>query len=87
MDYTAFTLAYDAIPAGYLQGHYQGRRYGVRKQLSADGRRGNLVAEELGGNDYISLNFYRLSDGRPKLKPCEMPEDKVIAFVLGFKAK
>lgn len=78
-----FARAYDAIPAGYSEGHYQGRRYGVRKEISDDARRGNLVAEELGGNDYISLNFYRLSGGAHKLKPCEMPKQKVIDFVLG----
>ncbi|KIN62119.1 hypothetical protein Z946_975 [Sulfitobacter noctilucicola] len=39
-----------------------------------------LVAEELGGKDYISLNLYALSSG-PKLFPCEMPAEKVITFV------
>ena len=42
-----------------------------------------LVARELGGNDYISLNIYQLSSGA-KLKPCEMPEKKVIDFVMGL---
>ena len=87
MDYDAFTHAYDAIPTGYSEGHFEDRRYGVRKDISADKRRGNLVANELGGTDYISLNFYRLSSGEAKLKPCEMPEAKVIAFALGFKAE
>lgn len=87
MDLTNFTCYYDALPAGYSEGHFQGRRYGIRKQISKDGKRGNLVAEELGGKDYISLNFYRLKGGIAKLKPCEMPEAKVIEFVLGFKAE
>jgi hypothetical protein len=39
------------------------------------------VAEALDGSDYISLNLYRLKSG-PLLKPCEMPDAKVIAFVL-----
>ena len=85
MDLTTFTQCYDALPAGYSEGHFNGHRYGVRKQISPDGKRGNLAAEELGGNDYISLNFYRLKDGKVKLKPCEMPEEKVIVFVIGFK--
>jgi hypothetical protein len=79
----AFAKAYDAIPLGYSTGYYQGRRYGIRKSATEDKRRGNLVAEELGGADYISLNFYRLSSGIQKLKPCEMPAQKVIDFVLG----
>ena len=36
--------------------------------------------EELGGTDYISLNLYRTKAGA-LLRPCEMPEAKVIAFV------
>ena len=42
-----------------------------------------LVAEELGGPDYISLNHYALRSGA-RLKPCEMPEAKVRAFVLNL---
>lgn len=86
MDYVAFTRAYD-IPTGYSEGHFAGRRYGLRKEISGDKRRSNLIANELGGNDYISLNFYRLSSGEAKLKPCGMPQAKVVKFVLDFKAK
>jgi hypothetical protein len=42
-----------------------------------------LVAEELGGSGYISLNWYDLASG-PRLKPCEMPAAKVIGFVLAL---
>ena len=42
-----------------------------------------LVAEELGGGDYISLNFYDLTNG-PALYPCEMPAGKVIAFLRDY---
>jgi len=44
-----------------------------------------LWAEELGGNDRISLNIYAPPSGDPTLKPCEMPIDKVTAFVLGAR--
>ncbi|MEP3891677.1 MAG: hypothetical protein ABJN69_14560 [Hellea sp.] len=84
MDLDKFTHCYDALPAGYSEGHFRGRRYSVRKQISGDGKRGNLVANELGSNDYISLNFYRLKGGKTSLKPCEMPEEKVIEFVIEF---
>lgn len=72
------------LPLGYCEGHYDNRRYGATFSGSADGRRRKLYAEELGGNDHISFNLYFLDAGRRLLKPCEMPAQKVIDFVLGF---
>jgi hypothetical protein len=43
----------------------------------------SLYAEELGGNDSVSANVYLSSTG-PILKACEMPEEKVIAFLRGW---
>ena len=43
----------------------------------------DIGAEELGGTDYISLNLYDLTAG-PGLYPCEMPAEKVIAFLRDF---
>lgn len=79
----AFDARLATLPEGYFTVSYEGRQYGARLSASPDRRRINLVAEELGGADYISLNFYRLSSGN-LLKPCEMPEEKVIDFVLGI---
>lgn len=66
-------------------GHFTGRagekRYGVVRQSFAGGRAEKLVAKELGGADYVSLNLYRLAGG-VRLRPCEMPEEKVVRFVL-----
>ena len=50
-----------------------------------EGQSVKLVAEELGGTDYISLNMYLLNAG-PQLFPCEMPAEKVIAFLRAFRA-
>jgi hypothetical protein len=50
----------------------------------AGGSSAKLVAEELGGRDYISLNLYRLRSGA-RLKPCEMPREKVVDFVTGLR--
>ena len=83
MSLEAFVAAFDAMPEGGYGGTYEGKRYRVTKTLMATGRSQKLEAEELGGNDYISFNLYRLADGTALLKPCEMPEEKVIAFVLG----
>jgi hypothetical protein len=77
-----FLAAWDTLPIGHFNGVYDGRRYGVTRTVRANGRQGWLWAEELGGTDRISGNLYRLKSGA-RLKPCEMPPDKVIAFVLG----
>ena len=79
-----FATAHAALPMGTFKGCAAGRRYVITKSGFADGRALKLVAEELGGTDYISLNWYDLGSG-PLLKPCEMPAAKVIAFVLGLQ--
>ena len=82
----AFLAAFDALPFGGYGGTFDGRRYRVTKSRMANGRSQKLEAEELGGPDYISFNLYRLATGATLLKPCEMPEAKVTAFVLGLAA-
>lgn len=73
-----------AWPRGYFTARYQGRRYGVTNTAHANGKSFKLYAEELGGSDRSSLNIYRPpSSPEPALKPCEMPVDKVTAFVAG----
>lgn len=80
----AFLDALAALPNGYAEGDAGGRRYGTTVTRSPDGRRQWLYAQELGGEDRISFNLYLLESG-PALRPCEMPGDKVIAFVLAFR--
>jgi hypothetical protein len=70
-------------PLGWFTASYGGRRYGVTRSVHAKGRSMKLFAEELGGPDRISLNIFAPPTGEPTLKPCEMPLDKVTAFVLG----
>ena len=74
-----------SMPHGYFRGTHDDRPYGVRVEVSDDGRRRKLYAEELGGTDRVSFNLYLLSDGAAIFKPCEMPAEKVRAFVLGFR--
>lgn len=63
---------------------FEDKRYLLRKETHLQGKLIKLYAEELGGKDFISLNFYpRIKDGL--LKPCEMPEEKVIEFILGLR--
>ena len=61
--------------------YYQNRRYLLSKQTQLNGKLIKLYAQELGNNDFISLNYYTDIDNG-LLKPCEMPEEKVISFIL-----
>ncbi|WP_166418457.1 hypothetical protein [Cochlodiniinecator piscidefendens] len=77
-----FLSAFDDLPFGTHIGTSGGRSYVFTKSSFSNGNSLKLVADERGGNDYISLNLYRLPSGKALLKPCEMPETKVIEFVL-----
>lgn len=79
-----FLTAFHALPLGTHKGSFQGRLYVFSKSSFAHGKSWKLVAEELGGTDYISLNLYDLASG-PRLYPCEMPAEKVVNFVCGLK--
>ncbi len=80
----AFLVAFDVLPFGQTYGTADGKRYVLVKSSFAAGASQKLVAEELGGSDYVSLNLYRTSSNA-RLFPCEMPAEKVIAFVLAFR--
>lgn len=79
-----FLAAFDALPFGEFTGVAHGRRYVAVKSGFAGRASQKLVAEELGGTDYISLNLYRTRNGA-LLRPCDMPEAKVIGFVLDLR--
>ncbi len=74
-----------AVPAGTSTGRACDKRYIVTRSQFNAGRSAKLVAVELGGGDYISMNFYDLASG-PRLYPCEMPAQKVIAFLRAYVA-
>lgn len=78
-----FRIALDAIPEGHSTGQFNGVRYRVDKTIHAGGRSLKLFAKDLAGTDFVSLNLYHLATG-DVLKPCEMTEAKVRAFVLGY---
>jgi len=71
------------LPTGYFKAHYKGTPYGVTVERLAGGRQVKLYGEALGGSDHVSFNLYLPRSGKTLLKPCEMPEEKVVAFVLG----
>lgn len=72
------------IKEGYSEGSYNIKRYGITKTVYNNGKSIKLYAEELGGNDFISLNYY-ITQSKELLKPCEMPELKVIDFLKNVK--
>ena len=69
----------DEIPLGYSEVLYNDKKYGLTKSEFSKGNSLKIYAEELGGNDFISLNYYTTTKGL--LKPCEMPEHKVVHFL------
>lgn len=68
------------IEEGYSEGSYNKKKYGITKTIYNNGKSIKLYAEELGGNDFMSLNYY-ITQNKEFLKPCEMPELKVIDFL------
>lgn len=68
------------LPEGYSEGKYQGKKYGITKTSFNHEKSYKIYAEELGGTNFISLNYY-ITTHDEKLKPCEMPEQKVIHFL------
>ncbi len=68
------------IQEGYSEGTYNDKKYGMTKTIFNKGKSLKVYAEELGGTDFISLNYY-LTKTKDLLKPCEMQEQKVIHFL------
>ena len=68
------------LPLGYSKLRYKGKLYGITRTDFNKGRSIKVFAEELGGNDYISLNFYSTQTSE-SIKPCEMKMDKIIHFL------
>lgn len=84
MDLTEFMQNLDALPTGYWRGVFRNAPWSMTLERSSDGRRLKLFGEHLGGDDHVSFNLYFVN-GKPRLKPCEMPAEKVIDFVLEFE--
>ena len=80
----AFFAALDRLSPGYCEGLYQGARWGVTVTGSPGDPVRKLYGERLAGGGHVSFNLYTTATA-PRLKPCEMPTETVIAFVLGFK--
>ena len=73
----------ERVPEGWTAVTFQGRRYGLSRTTRAGGRSVSVYAEELGGTDVVSTNVYRTA-ADDLLRPCEMPEAKVLDFLHGW---
>ncbi|TBN05393.1 peptide methionine sulfoxide reductase [Hyunsoonleella flava] len=74
------------IPEGYSEGVYRDAKYGITKSVFNNGKSFKIYAKELKGTNFISLNYY-ITTSKALLKPCEMPEQKVIDFLTHIKLK
>lgn len=54
---------------------YLNKKYGITKSKFNNGNSYKIYAEESGGNNFISLNYY-ITSNEEILKPCEMPKQK-----------
>ncbi|WP_317128649.1 peptide methionine sulfoxide reductase [Subsaximicrobium wynnwilliamsii] len=72
------------MAVGYSKVVYQEKKYAVTRSDFNNGKSIKLVAEELGGSDFISLNYY-ITTSKEILKPCEMPVVKVTDFLNNYK--
>jgi len=68
------------LPEGYSEGSYNSKKYGITKTIFNNGNSFKVYGEELGGTDFISLNYY-ITKRKDLIKPCEMPEQKVVHFL------
>lgn len=69
------------LPEGSFYAQYKKLKYLATKSVMSKGGVIKFYAYELGGNDFVSCNFY-MTKGKNILKPCEMSPDKVIDFVI-----
>ena len=72
------------LPPGYSEVIYLNKKYGVTRNDFNYGNSYKIFAQELGGKDFISLNYY-ITTSSESLKPCEMPRQKVIDFLNGYE--
>ncbi len=73
-----------ALPIGYSEVTYQAKKYGVTRTDFNKGSSHKVYAEELGGCNFISFNYY-ITYTSEKLQPCEMPAQKVIDFLNNYQ--
>ncbi|NRA89304.1 MAG: peptide methionine sulfoxide reductase [Rhizobiales bacterium] len=69
------------MPIGTSFGLFNGSKYKLTHTHTNHGKNEKFYAEQLSNTDFISFNLYHLKNQKHLLKPCEMPEEKVIHFI------
>ncbi|MFD3444370.1 peptide methionine sulfoxide reductase [Microbacteriaceae bacterium 4G12] len=69
-----------AIPEGWTRVQIAGRVWGITRTTRAGGKVISFDAERLGDNEQLGANVWMLSGGTV-LKPCEVPEEKVMQIL------
>ncbi len=69
------------IPLGYSEVMYDGKKYSLTREDLVGSQSIKIFAQEQGGNDFISFNYYTTKSGTSHLRACEMPDEKVIRFL------
>ena len=72
------------LPLGYSEVWYQKKKFGVTRTDFNAGKSIKVFAEEIGGTHFVSFNYYRTLKGE-LLKPCEMPEQRVLHFLKHYE--
>ncbi|MFK7937348.1 MAG: peptide methionine sulfoxide reductase [Saprospiraceae bacterium] len=75
----------EKIPQGISYVWYNNKKYSLTRTDYNGGRSTKVFAEELGGNDFISFNYYYTKSGG-QFKPCEMAGGKVMEFLQEMEA-
>ena len=68
------------VNEGYSEGYFNAKKYGMTKTTFNKGKSIKFYAEELGGNDFVSFNYY-ITNNKELLRPCEMEKQKAIHFL------
>ncbi|MGJ8745342.1 peptide-methionine (S)-S-oxide reductase MsrA [Polaribacter sp.] len=68
------------IPEGFSTGIYKNKKYSITKEIFNNGKSFKIFGKALEDTDFISLNYY-ITSKNEYLKPCEMPQEKVIHFL------
>ncbi len=74
----------EQLEEGYSEVCYKGQKYAVTKAIFNHGKSVKVYAKNLKDGDFISFNLYHTKAGL-QLKPCEMPEHKVIDFLKQYE--
>ena len=69
-----------AIPEGWSRIQIDGQSWAMTRTTRAGGRVISVAAERLGASESLGANVWATSSGAV-LRPCEVPEDKVMNFL------